>query len=44
MRFRPAPVALDLHGARNTALFVANTLARAAAPPPAPRPLMAVAG
>jgi predicted glycosyltransferase len=44
VRFRPAPVELDLQGARNTALFVANTLARAAAPPPAPRRLMAVAG
>ncbi|MEA2284645.1 MAG: hypothetical protein QOJ21_688 [Solirubrobacteraceae bacterium] len=44
VRFRPAPVALDLQGAPNTALFVAKTLARTAAPPPAPRPLMAVAG
>jgi predicted glycosyltransferase len=41
--FRPAPVALDLDGARNTTLVIANLLARADAPPPDPeRPLAAV--
>jgi predicted glycosyltransferase len=44
LEFRPAPVALDLDGARNTALTVANLLARAAAPPPNPeRPVLGVA-
>jgi predicted glycosyltransferase len=44
LAFRPAPVELDLHGARNTALTVANLLARADAPPPDPeRPLVGVA-
>jgi predicted glycosyltransferase len=36
LAFRPAPVALDLDGARNTALTVANLHARAVAPPPDP--------
>jgi predicted glycosyltransferase len=41
--FRPAPVALDLDGARTTALTVANLLARATAPPlGARRPLAGV--
>jgi predicted glycosyltransferase len=44
LAFRPAPVALDLDGARNTALTVANLLARADAPPPDPaRPVLGVA-
>jgi predicted glycosyltransferase len=43
VRFRPAPVQLDLRGAQKTALFVASKLARAAAPS-APRRLIAVAG
>jgi predicted glycosyltransferase len=44
LRFRPAPVELDLDGARNTALVIGNLLARADAPPPDPRrPLVAVA-
>jgi predicted glycosyltransferase len=44
LAFRPAPVALDLDGARNTALTVANLLARAEAPPPDPaRPVLGVA-
>jgi predicted glycosyltransferase len=45
LAFRPAPVALDLDGARNTALTVANLLARADAPPPNPaRPVRPVLG
>ena len=44
LAFRPEPVALDLDGARTTALVVGNLLARAAAPPPDPsRPLVGVA-
>jgi predicted glycosyltransferase len=43
LAFRPAPVELDLDGARNSALTVANLLARADAPAPAPaRPLVGV--
>jgi predicted glycosyltransferase len=43
LRFRPAPVALDLDGARTSALTVANLLARAKGPGPDPRrPLVAV--
>jgi len=44
LAFRPARVTLDLDGARNTALTVANLHARAAAPPPSPeRPVLGVA-
>jgi predicted glycosyltransferase len=44
LAFRPEQVALDLDGARNTALTVANLVARAAAPPPDPaRPVVEVA-
>jgi predicted glycosyltransferase len=44
LRFRPAPVDLDVDGARNTALTVANLLARTDAPPPNPaRRLVGVA-
>jgi predicted glycosyltransferase len=44
LAFRPAPVALDLDGARTSALTVANLQARAAAPPPDPeRPVVGVA-
>jgi predicted glycosyltransferase len=43
LEFRPAPVELDLDGARKSALTVANLLARANAPAPDPqRPLVAV--
>jgi predicted glycosyltransferase len=43
LAFRPAPVELDLDGARNSALTVANLLARADAPAPDPaRPLVGV--
>ena len=43
LAFRPAPVELDLDGARNSALTVANLLARGDAPPPDPaRPLVGV--
>jgi predicted glycosyltransferase len=43
LRFRPAPVALDLDGGRASALTVANLLARASAPAPDPsRPLVGV--
>ena len=45
LAFRPAPVALDLDGARNTALTVANLLVRADAPTPDPaRPVRPVLG
>jgi predicted glycosyltransferase len=45
LAFRPAPVALDLDGARNTALAVSNLLARAGAPAPDPaRPVRPVLG
>jgi predicted glycosyltransferase len=44
LAFRPAAVALDLDGARNTTLTVANLLARADAPPPdRARPVLRVA-
>jgi predicted glycosyltransferase len=44
LAFRPEPVALDLDGAKNTALTVANVVARADAPAPDPaRPVVAVA-
>jgi len=36
LAFRPAPVALDLDGARTTALIVGNLAARATAPAPDP--------
>jgi predicted glycosyltransferase len=43
--FRPAPLDLELDGARTTTLILGNLLARAAAPaPPGERHLMAVAG
>jgi len=43
LAFRPEPVALDLDGARTTALLVRNLAARAAAPAPDPsRPLVGV--
>jgi predicted glycosyltransferase len=43
LAFRPEPVALDLDGARKTALIVGNLLARATAPAPdARRPLVGV--
>jgi len=43
LAFRPEPVALDLDGARATALLVGNLAARAAAPAPDPsRPLVGV--
>jgi len=43
LAFRPEPVALDLDGARTTALLVGNLAARAAAPAPDPsRPLVGV--
>jgi predicted glycosyltransferase len=43
LRFRPEPAALDLDGARKSALTVANLLARANAPAPdAPRALVGV--
>jgi predicted glycosyltransferase len=45
LRFRPAPVALDLDGARKSALTVANLLARRGAPAPDPgRPLVGIPG
>ena len=45
LRFRPAPVVLDLDGARKSALTIANLLARANAPAPdARRPLVGVPG
>jgi predicted glycosyltransferase len=44
LAFRPEPVALDLEGARHTALTVSNLVARADAPPPDPaRPILEVA-
>jgi predicted glycosyltransferase len=44
LAFRPEPVALDLDGARNSALTVSNLVARADAPPPAlARPVLEVA-
>ena len=36
LAFRPEPVALDLDGARKTALLVGNLAARATAPAPDP--------
>jgi hypothetical protein len=43
LRFRPAPVALDLDGARASALTIANLLARRSAPAlDPPRPLTGV--
>jgi predicted glycosyltransferase len=45
LAFRPEPVALDLDGARRTALIVGNLLARRAAPTPdRSRPLVGVRG
>jgi predicted glycosyltransferase len=45
LRFRPAPLDLELDGARTTTLILANLLGRAAAPAPqGERHLMAVAG
>jgi predicted glycosyltransferase len=44
LAFRPEPVALDLDGARNSALTVSNLVARADAPPPdSARPVLEVA-
>jgi predicted glycosyltransferase len=44
LAFRPAPIELDLDGARKSALTVGNLLARATAPAPDPvRPLAGVA-